>query len=80
MTTNVANTGERARPRSGPIVWGALILAFCAWVAQRVFAPESIDPQMWLIGLAISLGILLLGVGVFIALRGRGNTPNTRAS
>lgn len=73
MTTNGNTHGadERGCPRSGPIVWGVLILAFCAWVAQRAFSPETIDPQIWLIGLAIGLGMLLLGVGALIAVRER---------
>lgn len=61
---------NRHRPRSGPIVWGGLLLAFCAWIAGRTFAPDHFDTQLWLIAVAIGLGVLLLGVGVFIALRG----------
>lgn len=77
-TTNV--TPESPRPtesarqskpglRTGPIVWGCLVLLFCAYVAQRTFAPGTIPQEFWLIGSLLGLGALLLGVGIAIVAR-----------
>lgn len=60
---------QRTRPRSGPIVWGCLILVFCAYIAQRTFAPGTVDPAMWITGTLFGLGVLLLGVGAAIVVR-----------
>jgi len=66
-----AGPPERARPRTGPIVWGTLFLAFCAWITQRAFFPEAIAPELWLTSIAIGLGVLLLGVGIAVGVRDR---------
>ena len=72
-----AVTPERTRPRTGPIVWGALFLAFCAWITQRAFFPEAIAPELWLTAIAIGLGVLLLGVGIAVGVRDRrGREPH----
>lgn len=68
---NVASTSQRVRPRTGPIVWGALFFTFCVWVAQRSFFPETIAPEMWLTFTAIGLGILLLALGIIVSLGDR---------
>lgn len=60
------------RPRTGPIVWGVLILVFCAFVVQQTFAPGTVHATTWLIGAVISLGMLLLVVGFAVILRNRG--------
>jgi len=60
----------QSRPRTGPIIWGALILAFCVYVAQRSLAPNTLDTTTWLIAGVIGLGALLLVVGVAVLLRG----------
>lgn len=62
---------RRVRPRTGPIVWGALFFTFCVWVAQRSFFPATIAPEMWLTFTAIGLGILLLAVGIIVGLGDR---------
>lgn len=72
----VPTSPERNRPRTAPIIWGALFLAFCAWVAQRTFFPDALSPQLWLTAVAIGLGVLLLGVGVAVALRDRRKGPS----
>lgn len=71
---NPARTKARpqTRPRTGPIVWGALILAFCGYVAQLTLAPGNIDATTWIIVTIIGLGILLLGVGATVLIRNRG--------
>lgn len=62
-------TPERLRPRTGPIVWGCLILAFCAYMVQRVFAPGTVDTAFWITGTVFGLGAVLLGVGIAILIR-----------
>ena len=57
-------------PRSGPIVWGALILVFCAYLAQRTFG-AGVDTTSWIIGTIIGVGVLLLVVGGAILIRNR---------
>lgn len=60
---------ERPQPRTGPIVWGCLLLAFCAYLVQRVFAPGTVDTAFWITGTVFGLGALLLGVGIAILAR-----------
>lgn len=59
----------RLRPRTGPIVWGCLILAFCAYAVQRVLLPGEVDVALWVTATVLGLGALLLGVGIAIAIR-----------
>ncbi len=61
---------EKSRPRTGPIVWGALFLVFCAYVVQRELAPGSIDTAVWIATTVIGLGVLLLAVGIAVVIRG----------
>lgn len=61
---------KNSRPRTGPIIWGALLLAFCAWVGQRTLFPDTVAPEMWITAVVLGLGLLLLTVGVMVALRG----------
>lgn len=56
-------------PRTSPIVWGCLVLLFCAFIAQHTFAPGSVPSEFWLIGSFLGLGALLLGVGIAIVVR-----------
>ncbi|GAA2822811.1 hypothetical protein FB468_1663 [Leucobacter komagatae] len=63
---------KRPRPRTSPIVWGALILVFCAYVAVRA-AGGSIDVTAWLITTILGLGALLLVVGVAVLVRSSGD-------
>ncbi|WP_053354122.1 hypothetical protein [Leucobacter musarum] len=69
--------GDRSRslrspgPRTGPIVWGALILVFCGYIAQQVFGLGGMDPTVWITATVIGLGVLLLGVGVAVLVRNR---------
>lgn len=74
----VAAAPARTSPRTGPIVWGTLFLAFCAWITQRAFFPEAIAPELWLTAIAIGLGVLLLGVGIAVGIKDRrGREPHT---
>ena len=50
--------------RSGPIVWGAIVLVACAFVAQQVLAPGTLDATAWVTALVLGLGVLLLVAGV----------------
>lgn len=69
--------GDRKRslqspgPRTGPIVWGALILIFCGYIAQQVFGLGGVDPTVWITATVIGLGVLLLGVGIAVLVRNR---------
>lgn len=63
----------RAVPRTGPIVWGALILAFCGYAAQRAFGGGELDTAAWITATVIGLGVLLLGVGTAVIIRNRRN-------
>lgn len=69
LTPAADPTPQRTRPRSGPIVWGCLILVFCAYIAQRTFAPGTVDHAVWITGTLFGLGLLLLGVGAAIVVR-----------
>jgi len=75
MEDNIDHAGDegqqRFRPRIGPVVWGAVFLTFCVWVAQRSFFPDTLAPEMWLTFAAIGLGLLLLVLGVLVAVRDR---------
>lgn len=62
---------SRVGPRTGPIVWGALILAFCGYAAQRAFGSGELDTAWWITATVIGLGVLLLVVGAVILLRGK---------
>lgn len=59
----------KSGPITGSIVWGALVLVFCAYVASREMG-GVIDPITWIIATFIGLGALLLVVGMIIVLRG----------
>lgn len=60
---------EPSGPRTGPIVWGALILGFCGYVLQRTLAPGDLDTTTWITAVTIGLGVLLLGVGAAVLIR-----------
>lgn len=64
-------SSAKPRPRTGPIVWGALFLVFCAFVVQRELAPGAVDAAVWIAVTVIGLGVLLLAVGIAVVLRGR---------
>lgn len=61
-------TQAKLRPRTSPIVWGSLILVFCAYLVVRE-AGGRIDPTVWLISCVLGLGVLLLTVGVVVLVR-----------
>ncbi|UOR03473.1 hypothetical protein MUN77_12305 [Leucobacter allii] len=52
-------------------MWGALILVFCGYVAQRAFVGGELDTAWWITATVIGLGVLLLVVGTVVLLRGR---------
>ena len=69
--SQTAAAPDARRPRTGPIVWGALILVFCAYVFQQAVAPGSVNAMTWAIFAVIGLGLLLLIVGVTVIIRSR---------
>lgn len=62
---------KRSGASTGTIVWGVLVLAFCAGVLQQTVAPGTVDPGVWITGVILGLGALLLVVAVAVILRGR---------
>lgn len=60
---------QRRRVRTGPIVWGSLILVLCAFVVQLSLAPGAVEPAVWISGTVLGLGVLLLGVSAGILAR-----------
>lgn len=70
-STEQAAAPARLGPRTGTIVWGVLVLAFCAIVLQRTVAPEMFDPVSWIITVVLGTGVLLLVVAVAVILRSR---------
>lgn len=58
-----------SQPRTGSIVWGTLVLVFCAFVTSHEMG-NVIDPTTWIIGSILGIGALLLIVGLTIVLRG----------
>lgn len=69
--TPQAQPAKPTGPRIGPIIWGALILVFCGYIAQRLFGGAGPDGSWWLIASILGLGVLLLGVGLTVILRGK---------
>ena len=68
---------RRLRPRTGPIVWGAIFLAFCVYVAAQTAAPGSVDTTTFVIASVIGLGALLLAVGVAVLARNARHAAST---
>lgn len=63
-----APTRDTLAPRTSPIVWGSLVLVFCAYVFARM-GGWSVDTTTWIIATIIGVGALLLVVGVAVLLR-----------
>ena len=62
-------SADRLRPRTGTIVWGVLVLAFCLYTGFQAVAPGSIDGTTFAIAAIIGLGLLLLAVGAAVVVR-----------
>lgn len=62
------------RPQTGTIVWGVLMLAFCAYMAVQILAPDSIDITTFVIAGTIGLGVILLAVGAIVVIRSNRNS------
>jgi hypothetical protein len=59
------------RPRTGPIVWGVLVLTFCVYIGGQMFAPGRINATAFVITALIGLGLLLLAVAAAVIVRAR---------
>lgn len=57
------------RPKTGPIVWGVLVLAFCVYTASQMVAPGSVNGTTFVIAATITLGVLLLAIGAAVIVR-----------
>lgn len=67
---------RRPGPRTAPIVWGALVLAWCAYVLMQTLMPGAVDTSVFLIAGVLGLGVLLLIVGAVALIRNqRQRTP-----
>lgn len=62
---------NHSRVRTGPIVWGLIVLAICGFLAHQILAGGAVDSTVWLIGLVLVLGVLLLVIGVTVLVRQR---------
>ncbi|MGO3147236.1 MAG: hypothetical protein ACTIJ6_06115 [Leucobacter sp.] len=67
-TTTTELKPEKSAPRTSPIMWGSLILVFCAYVFVRAEG-WSVDTTTWIIMTIIGIGALLLVVGIVVLLR-----------
>lgn len=68
--TNVPTApGNPSGPRTWPIVWGAMVLAFCAYLVFQLVAPGVVTGTVFFIFAVIGLGVLLLGVGIAVVVR-----------
>ena len=63
------SSNERPRPRTSPIVWGAIVLAFCAFSAAQLIAPGALDGSAFVIATIIALGVLMLVVSIVVIAR-----------
>ncbi len=61
--------GTQLRPRTGTIVWGVLVLAFCAFTSFQMVAPNRVDGTTFVIAAMIGIGLLLLAVGTAVVVR-----------
>lgn len=66
--TAPAATGPR-RPLTGTIIWGSLILAFCGFITQRILAPDTVQPAVWVTAVVLFLGVALVGAGIAAIVR-----------
>lgn len=67
---------RRPGPRTAPIVWGAIVLAWCAYVLMQTLVPGAVDTSVFLIAGVLGLGVLLLIVGAVALIRNqRRRTP-----
>jgi hypothetical protein len=64
-----ASARDRHGPRFGTIFWGAVLLAFAAFMAVWTLQPTNVDPTLWLLGSVIVLGLLLVVAGIAAAFR-----------
>lgn len=60
---------SRSRPRTSPIVWGVIFLAVCAWISQQVFFPAAVAAEVWIAGIILGVGFVLLAVAVTVVIR-----------
>lgn len=71
-TDTAASVGKRNRPLFGTIFWGAVLLAFAAFMVVWTLQPGSPDPTLWLLGGVIVVGLLLVVAGIAAASRRAG--------
>ena len=62
----------RRRPLFATIFWGALMLAFAAFIAARELVPGGFDLVTWLLTAVVGIGLLLVIAGIIAASRRAG--------
>lgn len=57
-------------PRSGPIIWGTIVLAVCAYFGTQLVAPGAIEDVTFMVIGLIGLGLLMLAIAIAMIVRG----------
>ena len=71
---------DRLRPCTGTIVWGVLVLAFCAFTSFQTVAPNRVDGTTFVIAAMIGIGLMLLAVGTAVVVRSARQPKRERGS
>ena len=71
---------DHLRPRTGTIVWGVLVLAFCAFTSFQTVAPNRVDGTTFVIAAMIGIGLMLLAVGTAVVVRSARQPKHERGS
>ena len=71
---------DHLRPRTGTIVWGVLVLAFCAFTSFQTVAPNRVDGTTFVIAAMIGIGLMLLAVGTAVVVRSARQPKRERGS
>ena len=79
-TTATERPNDHLRPRTGTIVWGVLVLAFCAFTSFQTVAPNRVDGTTFVIAAMIGIGLMLLAVGTAVVVRSARQPKRERGS
>lgn len=79
-TAATERPNDHLRPRTGTIVWGVLVLAFCAFTSFQTVAPNRVDGTTFVIAAMIGIGLMLLAVGAAVVVRSARQPKHERGS
>ncbi len=79
-TAATERPNDHLRPRTGTIVWGVLVLAFCAFTSFQTVAPNRVDGTTFVIAAMIGIGLMLLAVGTAVVVRSARQPKRERGS